>query len=228
MLPPGARPVARPGAGGRSVLRLPRAGDRSPRGAAADRAGGPDRRRPRARSPRRAAAELSALVTEHPLRERLWRQLMLALYRSGRQADALAAYRRLRSSLVEELGIDPSPELQRLEGRILRQDPTLDGPSGGPTQPLIRLPDPSTSLIGRRDELERAVAIAAGAPTADADRAGWRGQDHGSGSSSPMRCSPTSPRRPVRRPVEHPRPDRGDRPDRRGDGWWRATGGRHR
>src|SRR4051812_562562 len=103
-------------------------------------------------------AELAALVVEHPLRERLWRQLMLALYRSGRQADALAAYRRLRLALVEELGIDPSPDIQRLEGRILRQDPTLDGPTPGPLLPLHRLPVPSTSLVGRRDELERAVA----------------------------------------------------------------------
>ncbi|MFL5643058.1 MAG: BTAD domain-containing putative transcriptional regulator [Chloroflexota bacterium] len=103
-------------------------------------------------------AELAALVREHPLRERLWRQLMLALYRSGRQADALAAYRRLRLALVEELGIDPSPDIQRLEGRILRQDPTLDGPGPGPILPLHRLPVPSTSLVGRRDELDRAVA----------------------------------------------------------------------
>jgi predicted ATPase/DNA-binding SARP family transcriptional activator len=104
-------------------------------------------------------AELVRLVEEHPLRERLWRQLMLALYRSGRQADALAAYRRLRSILVDELGIDPSAELQLLEGRILRQDPSLDGPAAGPVQPLHRLPVPPTSLVGRRDELERALAI---------------------------------------------------------------------
>lgn len=105
------------------------------------------------------AAELGALVEEYPLRERLWQQLMLALYRSGRQADALAAYRRLRSMLVGELGIDPSPELQALEARILRQDPNLDGPAGVPVRPLHHLPVPPTSLIGRRDELERAIAI---------------------------------------------------------------------
>jgi DNA-binding SARP family transcriptional activator len=71
-------------------------------------------------------AELEAFVAEHPLRERPRAQLMLALYRSGRQADALEAYRSARETLVEELGIDPSPELQRLEQAILRHDPSLD------------------------------------------------------------------------------------------------------
>jgi DNA-binding SARP family transcriptional activator len=70
-------------------------------------------------------AELEAFVAEHPLRERPRAQLMLALYRSGRQADALEAYRSARETLVEELGIDPSPELQQLEHAILRHDPSL-------------------------------------------------------------------------------------------------------
>ena len=70
--------------------------------------------------------ELETLTREHSLRERLWGQLMLALYRSGRQTDALAAYQRLRDVLADELGVDPSPDLQRLYERILRQDPGLE------------------------------------------------------------------------------------------------------
>jgi predicted ATPase/DNA-binding SARP family transcriptional activator len=104
-------------------------------------------------------AELEALVVIHPFRERFWRQLMLALYRSGRQADALAAFRRLRAGLVEELGVDPSPDVAELEVRILRQDPSLAGPPGGPSQPPIRLPLALTSLVGRRGEIEQAVGI---------------------------------------------------------------------
>jgi predicted ATPase/DNA-binding SARP family transcriptional activator/class 3 adenylate cyclase len=75
-------------------------------------------------------SELEALVAEHPLRERLRGQLMLALYRSGRQADALRRYRETRATLVEELGIEPSLPLQRLENAILNQDPSLEAPPG--------------------------------------------------------------------------------------------------
>jgi len=71
-------------------------------------------------------AELEVLVERHPLRERLRGQLMLALYRSGRQAEALAAYHDAHRSLRDELGIDPSPALQRLEVAILQQDPGLE------------------------------------------------------------------------------------------------------
>jgi DNA-binding SARP family transcriptional activator len=77
---------------------------------------------------RELIGELQGLTAEHPLRERLREHLMRALYRSGRQADALAAYQQARRVLVEELGIEPSPTLQELERAILRQDPALDAP----------------------------------------------------------------------------------------------------
>lgn len=84
--------------------------------------------------------ELQALASEFPLRERLRGQLMLALYRSGRQAEALSAYRDAKRMLAEELGIDPTPDLQRLERAILRQDADLDlvpVPAGpAPAEPL--------------------------------------------------------------------------------------------
>ena len=76
----------------------------------------------------RLVPELRALVAEEPLREPFRRQLMLALYRSGRQADALAVYRDTRRTLVDELGIEPSHELQALEAAILRQDAQLARP----------------------------------------------------------------------------------------------------
>ena len=72
--------------------------------------------------------ELESLVDRHPFRERLWAQLMLALYRSGRQAEALRAYQDARRALVDELGIEPGEELRDLERAILEQDPTLGGP----------------------------------------------------------------------------------------------------
>jgi len=74
--------------------------------------------------------ELQVLVGEHRLRERLRAQQMLALYRADRQAEALAAYQQARKTLVEELGIEPSPALQRLQQGILRHDPSLETPAG--------------------------------------------------------------------------------------------------
>ena len=83
----------------------------------------------------RLVPELEPLVAAHPLRERLRAQLMLALYRVGRQADALDAFASGRRLLTDELGIEPGPELRELQRRILAQDPTL-GRAGGP-RPLV-------------------------------------------------------------------------------------------
>jgi DNA-binding SARP family transcriptional activator/nucleoside-triphosphatase THEP1 len=86
------------------------------------------------------SAELDGLVAENPLRERLWAQLMLALYRSGRQADALRAYQAARTRLGDELGIEPSPDLKRLERAILEQAPDLDWRA-----PTLQPPTPQSS-----------------------------------------------------------------------------------
>jgi predicted ATPase len=93
--------------------------------------------------------ELEALVQRYPHRERLWRHLMLALYRSGRQADALAAYHRARARLEDELGIDPGLELQDLEAAILRQDVAI----ASPPAERHNLPIPVSTFIGREAEL---------------------------------------------------------------------------
>jgi DNA-binding SARP family transcriptional activator len=106
---------------------------------------------------RELVAELEGLVKEHPLRERLWAQLLLALYRSGRQADALLAYRRARSILVEELGIDPGTDLRRLHAAILTQDSGLDLRRPVETATATELPQAlepvGPPLVGRSAEL---------------------------------------------------------------------------
>ncbi|MDP1794294.1 MAG: BTAD domain-containing putative transcriptional regulator [Acidimicrobiales bacterium] len=118
--------------------------------------------------------ELTAMVGEHPLRERLHEQLLVALYRSGRQSDALRAYDHTRTHLLEELGIDPGPRLQELQRQILAQDPSLSwtpspddmpatvsvksessGPDRTASRPTATIPIAVTALVGRDIELAR-------------------------------------------------------------------------
>jgi DNA-binding SARP family transcriptional activator/DNA-binding beta-propeller fold protein YncE len=103
--------------------------------------------------------ELERLTNQHPLRERLHAQLMLALYRSGRQADALDAYQHARRTLETELGLQPSPHLQQLQQQILNHDPTLTTP----TRPAVTTP----GFRPRRPRRRRtAIALALAVPAA--------------------------------------------------------------
>jgi DNA-binding SARP family transcriptional activator len=97
---------------------------------------------------RQLIGELESLVAEHPYRERLRGQLMLALYRSGRQAEALRAYQLARRTLAEELGLEPSHQLKELEQAILRQDPALELAATEPAATTARSP-----FVGRAPEL---------------------------------------------------------------------------
>lgn len=120
-----------------------------------------------------ALAELGTLVAQHPLEERLRAQLMVAFYRVGRQADALETYRAFRSRLAEDLGLEPTLELRKLEQAILRQDASL-----GPVAPLAprpgaasrkfpssrvgtSVPVPSTPIVGRARELAETAELLA-------------------------------------------------------------------
>jgi DNA-binding SARP family transcriptional activator len=93
--------------------------------------------------------DAEAAVEENPLREQRWATLMLALYRCGRQADALRAYQRLRALLVDELGIDPSPPLTALEAAVLRQDPALQQPIATIRDVPALSPDEAKSILAR-------------------------------------------------------------------------------
>jgi tetratricopeptide (TPR) repeat protein len=119
----------------------------------------------RAGRPDRVVTELVGLVAEFPFREQLTGQLMLALYRTGRQKDALDVFQRLRVRLDDELGIDPGPALRLLHQRILRNDPTVSGaPEDDPIEvrPAVaerrsvpsQLPPPVGHFTGREYELE--------------------------------------------------------------------------
>ncbi|MEV4837304.1 BTAD domain-containing putative transcriptional regulator [Nonomuraea sp. NPDC049486] len=126
--------------------------------------------------PSETVPDLEALTTEHPLREEGWRLLALGLYRCGRQGDALAALRRARGILADELGIDPGPALRKLESDILAQSPELDlTPPPRPSRPVPAAdtwpPRPATPVeppplepepfVGRDAELSRLTTAAA-------------------------------------------------------------------
>ena len=98
---------------------------------------------------------LRAALADNPFRERLWGQLMLALYRSGRQADALETFQEARRVLADELGLEPGPELRRLQEAILAHDPAI---AAVPSNRRRRgnLPAPSTSFVGQANDVEGA------------------------------------------------------------------------
>ncbi|MGV1007169.1 MAG: AfsR/SARP family transcriptional regulator [Dermatophilaceae bacterium] len=107
--------------------------------------------------------ELEGLVAQHPLRESLWLALITVLYRAGRQADALAAYRRVQRRLHDELGIAPGPALRAMEGAVLRQDRGLEGPALNRQQaspsPRGNLPALSGLLVGRDADVDEVCAL---------------------------------------------------------------------
>jgi DNA-binding SARP family transcriptional activator len=121
--------------------------------------------------------DLARLTREHPFDEEIHRQLILALYRTGRQAEALAAYRRLRRTLGEDLGIDPSQPLRDLEAAILRQDPALDPAPAAGTLPAAKVVDAGPEPVTPAGPAAAAPAAApiqvpAQLPTAVRDLAG--------------------------------------------------------
>jgi len=129
----------------------------------------------------RLVGELGALVAEHPLSERLRAQLMLALYRSGRQAEALDVFRQARQTLVDELGLEPGPLLQDLEVRILNHDQALLPARSDPTESerlRALLERGRTRVAAEMEELDevREAALSLGDPETEAEAESWLGQ----------------------------------------------------
>ncbi len=149
--------------------------------------------------------EIESLVAEDPMREERWRLLVLALYRAHRQADALAALRRARATLADELGVDPGPALRALEAEVLAQSPTLDAPARaaaagsarpGSTRPSLsssrRRPSPRRSSTGTPSYGCCAVRW----PTPSAGTAGWPSSTARPGSARAgccRRCAGSAP-----------------------------------
>ena len=136
--------------------------------------------------------EIEGLVADDPMREERWRLLVLALYRAHRQADALAALRRARTTLSDELGVDPGPALRALEAEVLAQSPSLDAPArpaavatagvpvprAGRPEPREPAPTPPGEEIVDRD---RELLVLRRRARRRAGRAGAAGADRGPG-----------------------------------------------
>src|SRR5215468_4581962 len=137
----------------------------------------------------RVVSELEAVVAAHPLRERPYQQLMIALYRCGRQAEALAVYQSARRVLVDELGIEPGPGLKRIERAILQQDVSLDPPARRPGLPAGAPAAGERPPQGSVAHRARLLAVA-GAALAVILALLTRGSSGQRGSSAPLTAGP--------------------------------------
>ena len=140
-------------------------------------------------------ARLEALIAEEPLRERLHAQRMLALYRAGRQSEALDAYRQAHRTLAEQIGVEPGPELQRLQEQILAQDPALDAPA-----PIVELPRRARGRLAAARRARARACLAAPALGSRRARGGWSARWSGGPPGSARRGSSPSSRPRSRAP----------------------------
>ena len=144
-------------------------------GCASTRSRSSSRQRSRSASIARSLSQLRETLEENPFRERLWGQLMLALYRSGRQADALEAFQEARRVLAEELGLEPGPDLKRLQESILAQDPAI---AAAPVSVAAQQPSQPDDVLRRsRAGAGRGRRASPRTAAGDADRPAGRGQE---------------------------------------------------